>query len=128
MTCGVVTVHDGVVDSVVRRTEQVGVTCIYTHHQPSLIRYSHKRAHSKCIHLQVKEGINYSLSFKIVESFFFRMDKKDSTSDVVYPNVMFCVDNFEDVFSHIYSKEAGEKIAVQLIAANKVSIIMPCHF
>ncbi|XP_064400419.1 uncharacterized protein KIAA0930 homolog isoform X2 [Halichondria panicea] len=82
VTCGVVTVHDGVVDSVIRKTEQ------QVYPSPSQRR----------------------------------MDKKDSTSDVVYPNVMFCVDNFEDVFSHMYSKKAGEKIAVQLIAANKTNI------
>ena len=27
----------------------------------------------------------------------YRMDKKDQISDVIYPNIMFCVDNFEEV-------------------------------
>lgn len=50
------------------------------------------------------------------------MDQKESSSDVVYPNVMFCVDNFEEAFSDLYSTVAGEKVAVQLIATNKVCV------
>ncbi len=51
------------------------------------------------------------------------MDKKESSSNVVYPNVMFCVDNFEEAFSDLYSTTTGEKVAVQLIAVNKVSSV-----
>ena len=29
------------------------------------------------------------------------MDKKGKMSDVVYPNLMFCVDNFEEVSDNI---------------------------
>ena len=49
------------------------------------------------------------------------MDKKDSVSDMIYPNVMFHVDNFEEVFRDVCSNVPGEKIAVQLVASNKVS-------
>lgn len=49
------------------------------------------------------------------------MDKKDPVSDIIYPNLMFHVDNFEEVFRDLCSNVPGEKIAVQLMASNKVT-------
>lgn len=48
------------------------------------------------------------------------MDKK-SDCDVAYPNIMFCIDNFEEVFSSLHAS-SGQKIAVQLMAVNKVKL------
>jgi len=77
---------------------------------------------SKCIHLLVREGEQCRPIVSLINQYSIpRMDVKDSPSDVIYPNIMFCVDNFEDVFSEMHCNIPGEKIAVQLIASTKVS-------
>jgi hypothetical protein len=48
-----------------------------------------------------------------------RMDKKGGGNDVIYPDIMFCVDGFEEIFHSIHLTEPGEKVAVQLMAVNK---------
>ncbi len=50
------------------------------------------------------------------------MDKKGNC-DVVYPNIMFCLDNFEEIFSSLHISSPGQRIVVQLIAVNKVSVV-----
>ncbi|CAI7997213.1 hypothetical protein GBAR_LOCUS2097 [Geodia barretti] len=49
------------------------------------------------------------------------MDKKGGGNDVIYPDIMFCVDGFEEIFHSIHLTEPGEKVAVQLMAVNKIS-------
>ena len=36
-----------------------------------------------------------------------RMDKKGGDNDVIYPDIMFCVDGFEEVYICIYSTLRG---------------------
>jgi hypothetical protein len=49
-----------------------------------------------------------------------RMDKKDHKSIIAYPNLMFYIDNFEEVFNGIMLSSPGEKVIVQIIASNPV--------
>ena len=49
------------------------------------------------------------------------MDSKGKVAQVAYPNIVFCVDNFEDIFSQIFTSKQGQKVAVQLLATNEVS-------
>ena len=49
------------------------------------------------------------------------MDSKGKVAQAAYPNVVFCVDNFEDIFSQIFASKQGQKVAVQLLATNDVS-------
>ena len=51
----------------------------------------------------------------------YRMDSKGKVAQVAYPNVVFCIDNFEDIFSQIFTSKQGQKVAVQLLATNDVS-------
>ena len=48
------------------------------------------------------------------------MDSKGKVAPVAYPNIVFCIDNFEDVFGDLYTSKKGEKVAVQLLAINEV--------
>jgi hypothetical protein len=47
------------------------------------------------------------------------MDKKGGDNDVINPDIIFCVDGFEEIFRSIQLTEPGEKVAVQLMAVNK---------
>ena len=49
------------------------------------------------------------------------MDSKGTVAQVAYPNIVFCIDNFEDIFSQIFTSKQGQKVAVQLLATNEVS-------
>ncbi len=57
-----------------------------------------------------------------------RMDSKGKVAQVAYPNIVFCVDNFEDIFSQIFTSEQGQKVAVQLLATNDVSKAIIVNF
>ena len=48
------------------------------------------------------------------------MDSKGTVAEVSYPNIVFSIDNFEDIFSDIYTTKEGQKVAVQLMACNEV--------
>ena len=52
------------------------------------------------------------------------MDSKGKVAQVAYPNIVFCVDNFEDIFSQIFTSKQGQKVAVQLLATNEVSKVL----
>ncbi len=47
------------------------------------------------------------------------MDKK-GVCDLVYPEIMFCVDDFEEAFASLQVARPGEKVAIQLMAVNYV--------
>ena len=49
------------------------------------------------------------------------MDSKGKVAQVAYPNIVFCIDNFEDIFGDIFTSKRGQKVAVQLLATNDVS-------
>ena len=49
------------------------------------------------------------------------MDSKGKVAQVAYPNIVFCIDDFEDIFSEIFTSKEGQKVAVQLLATNDVS-------
>ena len=51
----------------------------------------------------------------------YRMDSKGKVAQAAYPNVVFCADNFEDIFSQIFASKQGQKVAVHLLATNDVS-------
>jgi len=52
------------------------------------------------------------------------MDKKGKESDVVYPNLMFCVDNFEEV-----GDQRNISVLVSLVAAREANLlIVAIHF
>ena len=51
-----------------------------------------------------------------------RMDSKGKVAQVAYPNIVFCIDNFEDIFAQMYTSKQGQKVAVQLLATNDVSV------
>ena len=55
------------------------------------------------------------------------MDKKGKVSDVVYPNLMFCVDNFEEVGR---GDQRNTIISVEsLVAAHEANLlIIAIHF
>ncbi|XP_035673513.1 uncharacterized protein KIAA0930-like [Branchiostoma floridae] len=44
-----------------------------------------------------------------------RMDRKDTESEVSYPNIFFMIDNFDEVFGDI-SVQEGEMVCVELLA------------
>ncbi len=54
------------------------------------------------------------------------MDRK-SDSEMIYPNIMFCVDNFEEVFNDLCISAPDQKVAVQLMATDKVHIGLKSH-
>lgn len=49
------------------------------------------------------------------------MDKKGDYG-VVYPNIIFHVDSFEEVFSSLHLSNPQQKVAIQLLAVNKVKL------
>ena len=49
------------------------------------------------------------------------MDSKGKVAQVAYPNIVFNLDNFEDLFSEIFTSKQGQKVAVQLLATSDVS-------
>ena len=52
-----------------------------------------------------------------VNHIFYRMDKKGGGNHVIYPDIMFCVDGFEEVCVYVY-------MSVQTVyCVNDVSIL-----
>ncbi|XP_055334413.1 uncharacterized protein KIAA0930 homolog [Paramacrobiotus metropolitanus] len=44
-----------------------------------------------------------------------RMDSKGESEEMAYPNLFFCIDNFEEIFSEIVVRD-GEMVCVELVA------------
>ena len=49
------------------------------------------------------------------------MDKRKGRCEMAYPNIIFSLDNFQEVFSELHVSAPGEKISFLLEATNTVS-------
>ena len=60
----------------------------------------------------------------VLFGWFCRMDKRKGQCKMVYPDIIFSLDNFQEVFSKLHVSCPGEKFSFQLVASNKVSSLM----
>lgn len=48
------------------------------------------------------------------------MDSKGDSEEMSYPNLFFCIDNFEEIFGDIIVRD-GEMVCVELVAKDPLS-------